>query len=162
MACQLIVALDTPDPRQASAWAEAVSPFCGLVKLGLEFFAANGPAGVETVTERPVFLDLKLHDIPNTVAGAVRSLLPLEPRMLTLHAGGGPRMIAAAREACRGVPDPPLLLAVTGTDQPGRTGSCSDGLPIHDRGPGRSAGADGDGQRGTRLGVQPARGPGSA
>ncbi len=113
MACQLIVALDTSDPRQASAWAEAVSPFCGLVKLGLEFFAANGPAGVETVTERPVFLDLKLHDIPNTVAGAVRSLLPLEPRMLTLHAGGGPRMIAAAREACRDVPDPPLLLAVT-------------------------------------------------
>lgn len=113
MACQLAVALDTPDPHQAAAWAEAVHPFCGLVKLGLEFFAANGPAGVRTVTHRPVFLDLKLHDIPNTVVGAVRSLLPLRPRMLTLHAGGGARMIAAAREACGDTSDPPLLLAVT-------------------------------------------------
>lgn len=113
MPCQLVVALDTPDPRQAAAWADAVTPCCGLLKLGLEFFAANGPAGVRAVTDRPVFLDLKLHDIPNTVAGAVRSLLPLRPRMLTLHAGGGARMIAAARDACRDAPDPPLLLGVT-------------------------------------------------
>ena len=76
-----------------------MAPHCGLVKLGLEFFLANGPAGVRAIDARPVFLDLKLHDIPNTVAGAVRSVLPLRPAMLTLHAAGGAAMIAAAREA---------------------------------------------------------------
>lgn len=113
MSCQLIVALDTPDPRRAAAWAKAVGPVCGVMKFGLEFFAANGPAAIRAVTDQPAFLDLKLHDIPNTVAGAVRSLLCLRPRMLTLHASGGPRMIAAGREACRDMPDPPLLIAVT-------------------------------------------------
>ena len=109
----LIVALDTADADQAAAWAETLAPHCGLLKLGLEFFLAQGPAGVHAVTARPVFLDLKLHDIPNTVAGAVRAVLPLRPRMLTLHAGGGARMIEAARQAADTIGDPPLLLAVT-------------------------------------------------
>jgi len=109
----LIIALDTPDPARAALLAQAVAPHCGLLKLGLEFFAANGPAGVARIGGRPVFLDLKLHDIPNTVAGAVRAVLPLRPAMLTLHAAGGPGMIAAAREAAEDGPGRPILLAVT-------------------------------------------------
>jgi orotidine-5'-phosphate decarboxylase len=61
----------------------------------------------------PIFLDLKFHDIPNTVAGAVRSVLPLQPAMLTVHAGGGPAMVAAAKEAASRSASPPLILAVT-------------------------------------------------
>ena len=109
----LIVALDTSDPSRTAALAGAVAPHCGLVKLGLEFFLANGPAGVRAIDARPVFLDLKLHDIPNTVAGAVRSVLTLRPAMLTLHAAGGAAMIAAAREAAGDGSARPLLLAVT-------------------------------------------------
>jgi orotidine-5'-phosphate decarboxylase len=110
---RLIVALDTAKPAQAQAWAEAVAPHAGLLKLGLEYFLANGPEGVRAIGQRPVFLDLKLHDIPNTVAGAVRSVLPLRPAMLTLHAAGGLAMIAAARTAAETVPERPILLAVT-------------------------------------------------
>jgi orotidine-5'-phosphate decarboxylase len=110
---RLIVALDTADTRQAAQWATDVGPYSGLIKLGLEFFAANGPAGIRALSNWPMFLDLKLHDIPNTVAGAVRALLPLGPRMLTLHAAGGGAMIAAARDACPDAPGRPLLLAVT-------------------------------------------------
>jgi orotidine-5'-phosphate decarboxylase len=95
----LIAALDTTDPQQALAWARMVSPHCGMIKLGLEFFLANGTEGARLINERPVFLDLKLHDIPNTVAGAVKAVLPLRPAMLTLHAAGGAAMIAAARQA---------------------------------------------------------------
>ncbi len=110
---QLIVALDTADCARAASWAMAVGPYCGLVKLGLAFFSANGPAGVRALADRPVFLDLKLHDIPNTVGGAVGALMPLRPRMLTVHAGGGGAMIAAARAACGEGPERPLLLGVT-------------------------------------------------
>ncbi len=108
----LIAALDTASPAQAASWAVALAPHCGVLKLGLEFTLANGPEGVRAVTQRPVFLDLKLHDIPTTVAGAVRAVLPLRPHMLTLHAAGGNAMIAAARQAVDG-PARPLLLAVT-------------------------------------------------
>jgi orotidine-5'-phosphate decarboxylase len=111
---RLIVAIDTSDPVRAASLARAVAPHCGLFKLGLEFFVANGPAGVRGIGGRPVFLDLKLHDIPNTVAGAVRAVSPLGVRMLTLHATGGAAMIAAARDAAEAVgPDRPMLLAVT-------------------------------------------------
>ncbi len=108
----LIAALDTADPAQAVAWAASLAPHCGVLKLGLEFFLAAGPDAVRAVTQRPVFLDLKLHDIPNTVAGAVRAVLPLRPHMLTLHAAGGGAMIEAARRVADGG-DRPLLLAVT-------------------------------------------------
>ena len=108
----LIVALDTADPAVARRWADAVTPHCAILKLGLEFMLACGPDGIRGVRQRPVFLDLKLHDIPNTVASAVRAVLPLQPRMLTLHAGGGGAMIEAARRAA-GTSTPPLLLAVT-------------------------------------------------
>ncbi len=110
----LIAALDTTDPQQARRWATAVAPHCGMLKLGLEFFLANGAAGVALIDDLPVFLDLKLHDIPNTVAGGVKAVLPLRPAMLTLHAAGGRAMIAAARAAAEAAgPDRPRLLAVT-------------------------------------------------
>ncbi|HEY5301792.1 MAG TPA: orotidine-5'-phosphate decarboxylase [Acetobacteraceae bacterium] len=118
MAPRLIVALDTAEPATARAWAEAVAPHCGLVKLGLAYFLANGPDGVRRLARDvalpPVFLDLKLHDIPNTVGDAVRAVLDLAPRMLTLHAAGGAAMIAAARHAAEAAGTArPMLLAVT-------------------------------------------------
>jgi orotidine-5'-phosphate decarboxylase len=110
---RLIVALDTPDLARAQGWAAAVAPACGMVKLGLEFFGAHGPAGLAQVARGDVFLDLKLHDIPNTVAGAVRALVPLRPALLTLHASGGAAMVAAAREAVEQAGSVTKLLAVT-------------------------------------------------
>jgi orotidine-5'-phosphate decarboxylase len=111
---RLIVALDTADPARAATLAQAVAPHCGLLKAGLEFFVANGLPGLSALSQRPLFLDLKLHDIPNTVAGAVRAALAAEPRMLTLHAAGGAAMIEAARRAAEQSADHrPLLLAVT-------------------------------------------------
>ena len=113
MAQRLIAALDTSDLEQAVAWARAVEPACGMLKLGLEFFAAHGPAGVTRVGPAALFLDLKLHDIPNTVAGSVRALLPVRPALLTLHAAGGAAMIAAARAVVDGAGNGVRLLGVT-------------------------------------------------
>ncbi len=111
---RLIVALDTTDPEKAAGWAKATAPHVGLFKLGLEFFLANGALGYRGVQGRPIFLDLKLHDIPNTVAGAMRAVLALQPRMVTIHAAGGPAMIRAAREAAESAgQNRPLILAVT-------------------------------------------------
>ena len=114
-AARLIAALDTPDLARAEAWAAALAPHVGLLKVGLELFTALGPETVRRIgAHGPVFLDLKLHDIPNTVAGAVRSLLPLRPAMLTLHASGGAPMISAARAAAEQAgAERPVLLAVT-------------------------------------------------
>ena len=120
----LIVALDTPDLVTAQRWADGVAPHCGLFKLGLEFFCAQGRDGVRALSQdRPVFLDLKLHDIPNTVAGAVAAVLPLAPAMLTVHASGGEAMVAAARAAIDQAAAPRVrLIAVTvltSLDEPG-------------------------------------------
>jgi orotidine-5'-phosphate decarboxylase len=97
----IFVALDTPNLQHALALAEQVRSNAGGVKLGLEFFSANGPAGVAAILRLgiPVFLDLKLHDIPNTVAKAVEALRPLEPAVLTVHAAGGQAMLEAAKAA---------------------------------------------------------------
>ena len=103
----IIAALDTTDLATAQAWARTVGPQVGMLKLGLAFYLAHGAVGVRAVTEAPVFLDLKLHDIPNTVAGAVSAVRPLGAAMLTLHAAGGSAMIAAAREGRRGRRAPP-------------------------------------------------------
>jgi len=108
---RLIAAIDTADVQHAAGLIRAVAPHCGLVKLGLEFFLANGPAGLAVAEGVPVFLDLKLHDIPNTVAGAVRALAPLKPAMLTVHAAGGAAMVAAAVGAAAGTGT--KILAVT-------------------------------------------------
>jgi orotidine-5'-phosphate decarboxylase len=111
---RLIVALDTVDANEAGAWARATAPHAGLFKIGLEFFLANGFAGCEGIVGAPIFLDLKLHDIPNTVAGGVRAVLPLRPKMLTVHGSGGSAMIGAARQAAAAAgPDRPMILAVT-------------------------------------------------
>ncbi|HEX3573423.1 MAG TPA: orotidine-5'-phosphate decarboxylase [Rhodopila sp.] len=111
---RLIVALDTVEANRARAWAAAVAPHAGLLKLGLEFFLANGADGLRSITDAPIFLDLKLHDIPNTVAGAVRAVLPLRPKMLTIHASGGAAMVRAAQQVATGAgPDRPMILAVT-------------------------------------------------
>jgi orotidine-5'-phosphate decarboxylase len=113
----IFCAIDRPDLGGAEDLGRAVLPSIGGIKLGLEFVTANGPVGVRTIAAlgAPIFLDLKLHDIPNTVAGAVRAVGPLEVRMLTLHASGGRAMLEAAVEAA-GRLEPaerPWLLGVT-------------------------------------------------
>jgi orotidine-5'-phosphate decarboxylase len=97
----ILCAIDTGDLARAKALAADVRHVVGGIKLGLEFFTANGPAGVMQVLDRdtPLFLDLKFHDIPNTVARAVRSAAALEPLILTLHTAGGPAMMEAAKHA---------------------------------------------------------------
>ena len=97
----VFVAIDTPGLRRATELAQALRGSVGGVKLGLEFFCANGPEGVGRIAEIgiPLFLDLKLHDIPNTVAGAMRSLASLRPAIVTVHAAGGRAMLEAAKAA---------------------------------------------------------------
>lgn len=113
---RIFVALDTPDVNLAVSLAEKLRGHVGGVKLGMEFYYANGPQGARAVTAvgMPLFLDLKFHDIPNTVAGAVRSTLELNPAILNVHAQGGPAMMQAAGAAMDGVEgEKPLLIAVT-------------------------------------------------
>lgn len=101
----IAVALDAPDLATASRWARAVAPHVSTLKVGLELFCRYGPAAVEQTrgdTDVRLFLDLKLHDIPNTVAGAARAVAKLRPDYLTVHAAGGAAMIAAA---VRALPD---------------------------------------------------------
>lgn len=101
---KLIVALDVPDAASAVALAGATAPWVGQFKVGLELFTKCGPEIVTQLKELGVgiFLDLKFHDIPNTVAGAVRSACSLGVDLLTIHLGGGPDMVAAAARAAEG------------------------------------------------------------
>ena len=97
----IAVALDAHDLETASAWARAVEPHVSTLKIGLELFCRFGPEAVASVrggSRIDLFLDLKIHDIPNTVAGAVRSVARLRPTYLTVHALGGRAMIEAAAE----------------------------------------------------------------
>lgn len=112
MTSPIYVALDTPDLARAKAVAERVRQHVGGIKLGLEFFAANGRAGVREMADLglPVFLDLKLHDIPNTVAKAIQALRALEPAILTVHASGGQAMLEDAKAAA---PTGTKVVAVT-------------------------------------------------
>jgi orotidine-5'-phosphate decarboxylase len=112
---RLIVALDVPRAEAAIELVNQLEQTCKWFKVGLELFVAAGPAVLEPLVARghSVFLDLKLHDIPNTVAGAVRSAAGMGARMLTVHALGGPAMLSAARDAAQSLPDGPELLAVT-------------------------------------------------
>lgn len=101
---QIFCALDTTDLDQAVTWARQIGPVTGGLKIGLEFFNAFGPQGVEAVAqacpEADLFLDMKYHDIPNTVGGAVRALCAhFAPAYINVHAGGGLEMMQAAREA---------------------------------------------------------------
>ena len=98
---RIYVALDTPDLGRARDIAARVRHHVGGLKLGLEFFAAQGASGVRLMAELglPIFLDLKLHDIPNTVAKAIQALSSLEPAILTVHASGGRAMLEDAKAA---------------------------------------------------------------
>jgi orotidine-5'-phosphate decarboxylase len=97
----IYVAIDTPDIVRAKAIATRTRAHIGGIKLGLEFFCAHGQPGVREMAELglPIFLDLKLHDIPNTVAKAVQALSPIEPAILTVHASGGRAMLEDAKAA---------------------------------------------------------------
>ena len=119
-ACRrLVVALDTSERERILALARTLQPYVGMFKLGLEAFTAHGPALVEEVRSlgMPVFLDLKLHDIPNTVEKAAANCARLGVAMLTTHAGGGSEMLAAAVAGAQaGAPGraaAPVVLAVT-------------------------------------------------
>ncbi|MCW2245106.1 orotidine-5'-phosphate decarboxylase [Azospirillum fermentarium] len=114
----VFVSIDTTAVDTARTLAQGLAGLVGGVKLGLEFFVAQGPAGVRAVlggdSEVPFFLDLKLHDIPNTVAGGVRAALPLTPAFMTIHTSGGPAMMRAAAEAAAaGGAKRPRILGVT-------------------------------------------------
>ena len=104
----IAVALDAPDLEVLSRWAAAVAPAVTTLKVGLEVYCRDGAEAVHAarraaeaagVFDTRIFLDLKLHDIPATVAGAAAAVAPLEPAFLTVHAAGGAQMIAAAAEA---------------------------------------------------------------
>src|SRR5215470_17497188 len=112
---KLIVALDFPDASQALALVDRLEGRCRWFKVGLELYLAAGNTVVEALKKRgfSVFLDLKLHDIPNTVAGAVRSVSGLGADLLTVHASGGPAMLSSAAETVAALPQAPRLLAVT-------------------------------------------------
>lgn len=112
MSSPIFVAIDTPDLARARAIAAAVKKHAGGLKLGLEFFCHNGRSGVLDMAELglPIFLDLKLHDIPNTVAKAVQALAPITPGVLTVHASGGRAMLEDAKAAA---PAGTKVIAVT-------------------------------------------------
>ena len=112
----ILCAIDVADPNQAKTLVRTLKGAVGGIKLGLEFFTANGPRAVkDTAQGLPLFLDLKLHDIPNTVAGSVKAAATLEPLLLTVHCAGGAAMMKAAAEAAKqaGRGKPMKLLGVT-------------------------------------------------
>lgn len=111
----IIVALDYPDASQALAMAQRLNPSDVRLKVGKELFTAAGPALVESLQQLgfELFLDLKFHDIPNTVAAALKSAAGLGVWMVNVHASGGRRMLEAAANAISQVSNPPLLTAVT-------------------------------------------------
>jgi orotidine-5'-phosphate decarboxylase len=111
----LIVALDVPDRATAMKAIYQLSGHVGYLKIGLELFTREGPQLIQEIRDRgeKIFLDLKLHDIPNTVRGAVRSACRLGVQMLTIHASGGSSMLSAASQEALASKSPPLLLAIT-------------------------------------------------
>ncbi len=122
---RLIVALDTSDRAQALGWVTALRPVVGTFKIGLELFAAHGPQVVGEVAAAGarVFLDLKFHDIPNTVAGAVHSACRLPGvSLMTVHAGGGRRMLQAAVQAARECRREDFASDIPGARRPGLLG----------------------------------------
>ncbi len=111
---QLIVALDLPDSARAGSLVSELAPLGVSFKIGLELFMNAGPAFVKSLAkEHKVFLDLKFHDIPNTVAAAVKSAASLGVWMLNIHASGGRDMMLSAKQALESFENKPYLLAVT-------------------------------------------------
>jgi orotidine-5'-phosphate decarboxylase len=111
----IFAALDTPDLDRALTLARQLRSHIGGAKVGLEFISAQGPAGIAALVETglPVFADVKFHDIPNTVAGAVRALGGLGAAILNVHASGGAAMMEAAATAAAGFSSRPRVIAVT-------------------------------------------------
>lgn len=116
----IICALDTTDVEQARRTTESLRQSVGAIKLGLEFFTANGSAGVRQLAaeQLPVFLDLKFHDIPNTVANAIRATAGINTFMMTVHTSGGRAMLQAAIDASMEIAEQtgkerPLIIGVT-------------------------------------------------
>ncbi len=110
----IICAIDTTDVAAAKNMVQAVRGSVGAIKLGLEFFTANGAAGVNNVAgDAPLFLDLKFHDIPNTVAGAIRATRNINAFMMTIHTQGGKTMMQAAAKAAKDLPHQPMVIGVT-------------------------------------------------
>ena len=155
----IFVAIDTPDLDRARDLAKAVAPLAGGLKLGLEFFCHNGRAGVMELADLgiPIFVDLKFHDIPNTVAKAIHALSPLTPAVLTVHAAGGRAMMEDAKAAA---PAGTKVVAVTLLTSLDRTDLASIGVDgetdaqverLADLA--RSAGLDGIVCSGNELGV---------
>jgi len=109
------LALDTPDAKRAAALIKATRPYIGGLKVGLEFISAHGPQGVRAIvkTGLPVFADVKFHDIPNTVLGAVRAMASLGVSIINVHASGGAAMLRAAMQAVAGMKKRPRIIGVT-------------------------------------------------
>ncbi len=131
MSNPVYLALDVPQIDPAKALLEKVKAHIGGVKLGLEFFCAHGGHGVHEIAHMglPIFLDLKLHDIPNTVAGAMQAIHVYEPKIVTIHASGGRAMMedakAAAAEGCKVV----AVTMLTSLDQDDLTRTGVTGSP---------------------------------
>jgi len=112
---RLIVALDVPNARRAQELVGALGECAGFFKVGLQLYSAEGPRVVQDLVSsgRKVFLDLKFHDIPSTVVEAVKVAAGLGLAMLSVHAGGGEKMLRAATQAAGSSPHPPMIVAVT-------------------------------------------------
>jgi len=112
---RIIVALDFPSPEPALELVSGLDPSLCRLKVGKEMFTRLGPAFVENLAAKgfDIFLDLKFHDIPNTVAAACAAAADLGVWMINLHASGGRKMMEAARDRLEGLPERPLLIAVT-------------------------------------------------
>lgn len=115
MSASVFCALDTQNIAQATEWAHQLQPHIDGIKLGMEFFYAHGPAGITTVRPEnmPLFLDLKIHDIPNTARKALQAVAPLKADLITLHGAGGGDMLRACVDMARQLDHSPALLAVT-------------------------------------------------
>lgn len=111
----IICAIDTTDIQIAKKMVDSVRDSVCVIKLGLEFFTANGAAGITQVVDNsvPLFLDLKFHDIPNTVAKAISATAKINAFMMTVHSAGGKAMMQAAAEVAKDLPNKPMILGVT-------------------------------------------------
>ena len=146
---RVFVAIDSSDFTRARQCAAAVRDHVGGLKLGLEFFCALGPSGVAEmrIAGLPIFLDLKLHDIPNTVAKAIEALYPLAPAVLTVHAAGGKAMLEAAKKAAHPKTKVVAVTVLTSLDNADLTAAGVEGSPAQQverlAALARSAGLDG-------------------
>ena len=165
----IIVALDVPTADAALKLVEQLAPVSGGFKVGSELFTSAGPDIVRRIRGlgAPVFLDLKFHDIPNTVAKAVAAAVQLDVQMLTVHASGGPEMLKAAEQVAQESAwklghAPPLVLGRDRLDQPGRRRAQPDRPRSQRQPPGAAPGQHGQPGGAARPGLLAAGGGGTA